>query len=187
MISKKIPLETFIYLCHIEVTMGIKNNLLTIALAGIGALYSTNATSQDSTKIGAQKFLDYILKMNKIDTLYHKGPIKFEYDKSLIETEEIFALDINNDGINEGVVKINMKKKLSGRKNSVHQTSIYQIWIDSDGDSIFDEYHLMRRDFNSLGEKIYSDNFVSTDTSEINNLYSIPFFDGKPFKWFNGK
>lgn len=149
----------------------LKLGLVGFVLAGIGVLYSNNSNSQNNQ---SQDFV-------KRDTITHDYA-EYKYGKFgfEIETEEIIALDTNRNGINDNVIRLTVNKKLFGRKKV-----IYEAWIDSNEDKIFDEYELSQSEFNFLGKEKYSGKIFYKDTAEINKAYALPKFDGKKFEWNN--
>ena len=142
----------------------LKNKLAMLLLAGSGILSFSNSNSQNFVKN---------------DTLIYDY-VKYKINLFEKETQEIIALDTNQNKINDQVIKKTINKKFLGKKGL-----IYQKWIDSNEDKIFDEYQLIRKDFNFFGKEKYNGEYVSKDTAEINKFYTLPIFDGKKFYWKN--
>ncbi len=154
----------------VQMKNNLKLSLARIVLAGISALYSNNSNSQDNQ---SQDFL-------KRNTIVYNHINKYKINLFETGTEGIIALDTNNNGINDQVIKKTINKKFLGGKNLV-----YEKWTDFNEDGIFDEYKLTRKDFNFFGKEKYFGTTFSEDTSEINKPYALPRFDGKKFDWKN--
>lgn len=137
----------------------LKNNFVTAILTGAGIIYANPVNSQEN-------------KFVKIDTLEYNYA---EYKVNLFEreTQEIIALDINNNKISDQVIKKTLIKKFLGKKSL--QIERWINYNDKENQK-FDRYELMRKEFNLFGKEKYSETTFSEDILEINKLYALPKF-----------